>query len=110
AAVKSCMRKLSLEDRDRLIAELAAKTGELNRTLAAPFRLMAWKEVAQLKSDLISFGVHTYTHPHLSKATASLGREVDEAAELISARLKMPRAELIFCYPDGDYTPEVRRR
>lgn len=110
AAVKARMRALSLEERDRLISELAARTGALDETTAAPFRLMGWREVADLQSELISFGVHTYTHPHLSKAAASLRREIDEAAELIAARLKRPRAELIFCYPDGDYTPEVRDR
>jgi peptidoglycan/xylan/chitin deacetylase (PgdA/CDA1 family) len=111
SAVRAVMRRLKaagLKERDDLIAELAEKAGLLAPEHTASYRLMGWDQVRELKSQGMAFGVHTFTHPHLSKLDDGLRMEIDEAAALISKRLSMPVDELVFCYPDGDYNNAVR--
>ena len=108
-AVKQRLKPLALDVRDAMIAELAENTDPLAPDRYAPYRLMGWKQIEELRSQGMSFGVHTYTHPHLSRVPKEkLQFEVDHAAEVISERLSMPLRELVFCYPDGDYTEPIR--
>jgi peptidoglycan/xylan/chitin deacetylase (PgdA/CDA1 family) len=72
---------------------------------------MGWPEIEQLRTQGIDFGVHSHSHPHLTKVPPhKLHLEIDVPAKLISDRLDVPIEELVFCYPDGDYDDRVRNR
>ena len=109
-AIMSRLKTLGLEERDRIIAELVATAGPLTLEQSSPYRLMGWNQIRELQSQGMSFGVHTYSHPHLSKVTGDLQLEINDAAALVSKRLSIPLQDLIFCYPDGDYNKVVRDR
>jgi len=113
-AIRAFMHRLKnaeLEPRDRLLAELVGKTGELDPKAAEPYRLMGWSEVERLRSQGFDFGVHSHSHPHLTKVPPqNLALEIDAPAKLISDRLDVPIETLIFCYPDGDFDDRVRDR
>ena len=107
-AVMRRLKSLGIGDRDELIAELAARSGPLAPGQTSSYSLMGWDQVRELQSQGMAFGVHTYSHPNLSKITGDLRPEIDAASELISERLSIPFDELVFCYPDGDYNKAVR--
>lgn len=112
-AFKRRLRTLGLDERDDLVTELANAAGPLSREQITPYLLMSWEQMRELQPQGMEFGAHTYSHPHLSKVaprSPRAAREIDEAAELISQRLAIPLREMIFCYPDGDYTRSVRDR
>lgn len=112
-AFKRRLKALNLDERDDLIAELAKAAGPLSAERLTPYLLMTWEQMRELQPQGMDFGAHTFSHPHLSKVAAGsprAAREIDEAAELISQRLAIPLREMIFCYPDGDYTKSVRDR
>ena len=104
------LKALGLAERDEIIAELSEKARPLVPEQTADYRLMDWDRARELQSQGIAFGVHTYSHPHLSRIAGDLQLEIDGAAALISQRLSIPVKELIFCYPDGDYNKTVRDR
>jgi peptidoglycan/xylan/chitin deacetylase (PgdA/CDA1 family) len=60
----------------------------------------------RLRSDMISFGSHTITHPYLSR----LG-EIDARRELIESRVKLQeildREIIAFSFPYGDYNADL---
>jgi len=113
-AIRAVMRRLKtvdLESRDRLIADLVSNAGELGPTLAKPYSLMGWAEVERLRKQGFSFGVHSHSHPHLTKVPPqNLHLEIDAPAKVISDRLDVPINTLVFCYPDGDWDDRVRDR
>src|SRR5207249_10245504 len=75
------------------------------------YRLMDWSQILALHAGGFSFGVHSATHPNLSRVTPqNLSREIDEAAHELSIRLRVPLSELCFSYPDGDYNETLKRR
>jgi peptidoglycan/xylan/chitin deacetylase (PgdA/CDA1 family) len=65
-------------------------------------RIAPVEKLQQLRSDVISFGSHTVTHPYLS----TLG-EIDARRELLESRLKLQelleRKIITFSFPYGDY-------
>ena len=60
----------------------------------------------QLRSDIISFGSHTVTHPYLSTLS-----EVDARRELLESRSKLQellgRKIIAFSFPYGDYNADL---
>jgi peptidoglycan/xylan/chitin deacetylase (PgdA/CDA1 family) len=78
--------------------------------LSAPSRrtLMDWQEIGELRqSGLIRFGSHTRRHSRLSKLAtrAELLDELAGSRQIIAHHLgEAPR---LFCYPNGDVTPEA---
>ena len=113
-AIRAVMRRLKtvdLESRDRLLAELIGKAGELEPTLTKPYGLMGWAEVERLRKQGFDFGVHSHSHPHLTKVPPqNLHLEIDAPARVIADRLDVPIETLVFCYPDGDWDDRVRDR
>jgi peptidoglycan/xylan/chitin deacetylase (PgdA/CDA1 family) len=113
-AIRAVMRRLKtvdLESRDRLIAELVGKAGELEPAFTKPYGLMGWTEIERLRKQGFNFGVHSHSHPHLTKVpTQNLHLEIDAPAKVISDRLGVPINTLVFCYPDGDWDDRVRDR
>lgn len=110
-ALKHRLRDLELETRDRLVAELVGKAGEFEPEATEPYRLMGWLEIERLRMQGIDFGVHSHSHPHLTKVPPqNLHLEIDAPAKLISDRLDVPIETLLFCYPDGDFDDRVRDR
>lgn len=108
-SVKNRLKLMDLDARDAMIAELEQSAGPITAEQSAPYQLMGWNQVRALQSQGMSFGVHTYSHPHLSRVTPNnLKLEIDRAASVISDRLSMPLNELIFSYPDGDYDKSIR--
>jgi len=110
-ALKHRLSNIDLESRDRLLAELVEKAGGLEPKATAPYRLMGWEDVERLRNQGFDFGVHTHSHPHLTKVPAAkLHLEIDAPAKIVSERLNAPIETLIFCYPDGDWDDTVRDR
>jgi peptidoglycan/xylan/chitin deacetylase (PgdA/CDA1 family) len=113
-AIRAVMRRLKnveLEPRDRLVAELVGRAGELEPKATEPYRLMSWLEVERLRKQGFDFGVHSHSHPHLTKVPPqNLHLEIDAPAKLIADRLDVPINTLVFCYPDGDWDDQVRDR
>ena len=107
--LKRRLKSVDLRTRDRLVDEIVDKTGALSDELLTPYRLMDWPDILELDAQGFSFGVHTFSHPILSKVDKrDLDREINGAAEMIAERLSTRIDRLIFCYPDGDYTEDVR--
>lgn len=110
---KRRIKRVGLDERDELIAELAAAAGPLAASQLQPYALMGWHQMRELQSQLMDFGPHTHSHPHLSKVphgSARAALEIDEASMLVSERLFIPVRDMIFCYPDGDYDSAARDR
>jgi peptidoglycan/xylan/chitin deacetylase (PgdA/CDA1 family) len=101
---------MDVKGRDAIIDELVKKTGPLAVQQRSNYELMGWNEIIELQSQGVSFGVHTHSHPHLTRRGVDLRVEIDDAAALISKRLSVPLADLLFCYPDGDYDKAIRDR
>jgi peptidoglycan/xylan/chitin deacetylase (PgdA/CDA1 family) len=106
-AADSVLRNLKREYSDasmlEVLAELQVVSGE-----AGERELLSWREVQEMAaSGLVRFGSHTCTHTRLgSGVDSSLAeQEINESARDIEANLGLPVTG--FCYPNGDYTPEV---
>jgi peptidoglycan/xylan/chitin deacetylase (PgdA/CDA1 family) len=96
---------------DRLVAiadALEARTGLAEQDLPDHTRAMTWEELAELRASGMDVGGHTVNHAVLSNLPlAEARREIDGCHQMISERLGHP--PLHFAYPNGFYTPAVRR-
>jgi peptidoglycan/xylan/chitin deacetylase (PgdA/CDA1 family) len=110
-AFKRRLKSMQLEERNALLNELFEKAGELEPEAEEPYRLMTWTEAEQLRQQGFDFGVHSRSHPHLTKVPPpDLDLEIDQPAKLIADRLGLAIDRLIFSYPDGDWNQRVRDR
>lgn len=66
---------------------------------------LSWDEVRELHADGQEIGNHSMTHSFLDRITnpAALDREINSAADIITAHLGEP--PLTFAYPYNQYTP-----
>jgi peptidoglycan/xylan/chitin deacetylase (PgdA/CDA1 family) len=96
---------------DRLLAiadALEARTGLAEQDLPDETRAMTWEELAELRASGMDVGGHTVNHAVLSNLPlADARREIAGCHQMISERLG--HAPLHFAYPNGFYTPAVRR-
>lgn len=96
---------------DRLMAiadALEARTGLAEQDLPDDTRAMTWEELAELRAAGMDVGGHTVNHAVLSNLPlAAARREIVGCHEMIAERLGQP--PLHFAYPNGYYTPAVRR-
>ena len=72
--------------------------------------LLDWDQVNEMaRSGLVRFGSHTRNHVRLSNAIDGqvLLDEIQTSRRVIEAHTHQTAD--IFCYPNGDYTPEVKR-
>lgn len=67
---------------------------------------LTWEYVKLMhESGWVGFGVHTYTHPDMSKLSeVDLSLEIDKANEIFRSHIGY--APLDFCYPYGYYSKE----
>ncbi|WP_242345245.1 polysaccharide deacetylase family protein [Anaeromyxobacter terrae] len=96
---------------ERLVAiagALEARTGLAEQDLPADTRPMTWDELAELRAAGMDVGGHTVNHAVLSNLPLQEARrEIAGCSEMIAERLGRP--PLHFAYPNGYYTPAVRR-
>jgi peptidoglycan/xylan/chitin deacetylase (PgdA/CDA1 family) len=83
---------------------------EIPEHAPAEYEPLSWEDVRQLAAAGVEFGVHTKTHPILSKLTdgAQLHEEVAGSKKRLEEELAVP--SLHFCYPNGtrdDYNEQT---
>ena len=107
--INSVLKSLPDEQKDDSIAEIASSLGvELPNTPPAEFGSVSWDQIREMDSAGIEIGSHTLTHPILTNVGSErLHREVFESRERIEGALGHPVN--LFCYPNGNYNPAVRR-
>lgn len=95
--------------REEMLSRLAA-------ALAVPmpveppeeFAPLNWDEVRELDAAGIEIGSHTVSHPILTRVDdCRLRAEIGESKSRLEAMLN--RTVELFCYPNGDYNPQVMR-
>jgi len=107
-AVIKWMKSLPLHSRghiERVIRDATPdfRPGDAQR---AEFDLMDWAELKALDPALITLGAHSTNHPILANCTADeLKAEVADCRPLLEKELG--RAVEFFCYPNGDFNPQV---
>lgn len=79
------------------------------------YRSLSWGHAREMMNGGISFGVHTDTHPILSRISeAEIEKEVAISKRRLEAELDIPAVH--FCYPNGHLedlgvrTPDILRR
>jgi peptidoglycan/xylan/chitin deacetylase (PgdA/CDA1 family) len=68
--------------------------------------LLNWTEVQEMSRHGISFGSHSCSHKILTRLSANdVEQELEDSMQTLQARNinHVP----VFCYPNGDYTPEI---
>lgn len=96
---------------DQLLAladALEARLGQSERDLPRSTRLMTWDELRTVHAAGIDVGGHTVNHAVLANLPlAEVRRELAGCRDDIAARIGEPPRH--FAYPNGYYTPTVRR-
>jgi peptidoglycan/xylan/chitin deacetylase (PgdA/CDA1 family) len=71
--------------------------------------ILSWDEIREMKDNGITFGVHTVTHPNLTKISlAEAEKEIMNSKKMIENQLKIEAT--LFSYPYGsklDYNSEI---
>lgn len=68
--------------------------------------MLSWDEVLEMSRNEISFGVHTVTHPLLTRLPIEEVRwEITRSKEDIEEKLGKPC--VLFAYPNGDFNAEI---
>ena len=95
-------------------AEISARLDQIETALrlqpSQSASLLNWDQMrAMQKSGLIDFGSHTCNHYRLVAQldAATMAREIAESKQLLEEQLARPVA--LFCYPNGDVSPDADR-
>ncbi|MCI0412564.1 polysaccharide deacetylase family protein [bacterium] len=86
--------------------------GKNNRWYGQPdnipsFDLLTWDQIAQMKEEQIEFGVHTATHPDLTRLPGSkISEEIVGARKTLQDRTG--QQEVAFAYPYGKQSAAAR--
>jgi peptidoglycan/xylan/chitin deacetylase (PgdA/CDA1 family) len=94
-------KRLPDDERRAFLERLPALCGvALPDSIPEKSRPLTWDEVRKLKSEGVSFGAHTHTHPILSRITdpARLADEIRQPKERVIAEAGECNH---FCYPNG---------
>jgi peptidoglycan/xylan/chitin deacetylase (PgdA/CDA1 family) len=68
--------------------------------------LLNWEEIHEMSQHGISFGSHSATHRILTRLSVKeIQKEVEGSLSVL--RENKVNHTPVFCYPNGDYTPEV---
>jgi peptidoglycan/xylan/chitin deacetylase (PgdA/CDA1 family) len=108
------IQRLSHGELLRVAAALEARLGLGEEDLPAESRLMTWEELRALEANGIAVGGHTRSHAALANlAPAAARAEIvgcaqDLASNLAAGGSGAPRPRH-FAYPNGYYTPRVKR-
>ncbi|MCI0490338.1 MAG: polysaccharide deacetylase family protein, partial [Blastocatellia bacterium] len=109
ASVNSLLKSLPDREKDLSIERIASSLGlELPATPPFEFSSLTWEHLREMDSAGIEIGSHTVTHPVLTNITREQLRwELGESRARIASVLD--HDVKLFCYPNGDSDPDVRR-
>lgn len=94
------LKTVSNEEKDNLIDELQKICNVKIPKGLGKSLILSWDEVNEMKDSGISFGVHTMTHPVLTKITLEEAkREIIESKKIIEN--KLGTHVKLFAYPNG---------
>jgi peptidoglycan/xylan/chitin deacetylase (PgdA/CDA1 family) len=96
------------KDRETVIGQLQAalQLCAQGAGVESSEQMLTWRDVKEMSAAGIAFGSHTNTHPILTDIPASAAiQELAESKSAIEAELN---ACLLFAYPNGDWSPQVR--
>jgi peptidoglycan/xylan/chitin deacetylase (PgdA/CDA1 family) len=110
AAITYALKSMPDQDKDRIIARLAADLDVPQGRLARHNLMLTWAQVQTMsRMEGITIGAHTVSHPVLSRV--SLPRAEEEiAASRAAIAQKIGRPVRFFSYPDGtaaSFTPAI---
>jgi peptidoglycan/xylan/chitin deacetylase (PgdA/CDA1 family) len=71
--------------------------------------IMNWDEVGEMARNGISFGSHSLTHAILTRESAE-DVEQEIRGSLRELRERQVNCVPVFCYPNGDYSPDIADR
>ena len=104
------LRDLDDDARRSALVEILAALGAPS-SLTLPSYMLNWDEVRQMKTQGITFGAHTVSHPVLSRVTgARLQEEIAASKKTIENKLQSEVRH--FAYPFGrltDFTQEAKQ-
>jgi len=101
-ATLAALKRMTVDERDRHIAELAQHAGvTFPQHVPDPYKLLSWAEITVLAaSGLIEIGAHSRTHPIFTTLDAEQSwDEIQRARVELQQRLNIPVD--CFCYPNG---------
>jgi peptidoglycan/xylan/chitin deacetylase (PgdA/CDA1 family) len=104
AREKICQRLKKIENTMRLVAvKQVVEQLEVEIPTRPPekYAPLEWHESRKLLADGVEFGVHTKTHPILSRISnpVSLREEIEDSKRRLEEELREPAIH--FCYPNG---------
>ncbi len=107
--IKTALKKLSLEESERIVLELQDQLGVESLPPHDDYAFMDWGDVRELKESGFEVGAHSVNHPILSRIDGNdAEREIVDSVNEIKASIG--NCSNVFCYPNGkidDYSGEV---
>lgn len=102
SAIETC-KVLRDEEIQNVIVDMIAAS---RLTFSQERLLMNWAEIREMSESGISFGSHSCNHKILTRLSVTeLKKEIEDSMAVLQARGL--RYVPVFCYPNGDYTPEI---
>lgn len=105
------LKSIATEQKDLLLRDLLAQVAPRGILPLAELAMLNWEEVDEMnKSELMTFGSHTHTHPILARCSEEM-----QAKELHTSRsvlLEHCCSGDLFAYPNGrssDYTAKTKQ-
>jgi peptidoglycan/xylan/chitin deacetylase (PgdA/CDA1 family) len=102
------LKHINPKEREALISQLHAALPLIVQGVGAEpsEQMLTWREVKEMSEAGIAFGSHTNTHAILTDI--SLNDALQELTESKNAIGLQLNACLLFAYPNGDWSPQVR--
>ena len=108
ATLDALIARLPHDHLEEIASALERRLGMGEQDLPAGTRLVSWDDLRALRAAGIEVGGHTVHHVALCNvATARARAEIEGCRDDIAARLGEPPRH--FAYPNGYYTPAIRR-
>lgn len=104
------LKREAPQDREQKLARLAQETTRrgVPFELASIDRTISWQEITEMDRAGVKFGSHTHSHEILTCVPADTARqEIEGSGTMIERMLGKPCTA--FSYPNGSWSPEVRR-
>jgi|GEM_PF-674856 glycosyltransferase involved in cell wall biosynthesis/peptidoglycan/xylan/chitin deacetylase (PgdA/CDA1 family) len=103
-AIIAALKDMPDEDRIRIMNDIPSLF-EVNmpETAPEPFAPLEWSDVRYMADRGVDFGVHTVTHPILSRLSneVEIHSEISGSKRRIEEELNRPMTH--FCYPNGNF-------
>ncbi|MFL5303287.1 MAG: polysaccharide deacetylase family protein [Anaeromyxobacteraceae bacterium] len=108
ATLDRLISRLRHDELVSVAAALEARLGTSEQDLPEESRLMTWDELRELEASRVAVGGHTVNHAVLANLPISRARaEIDGCMR--DLRLHLAPGPRHFAYPNGYYTPAVKR-